>query len=249
MGFLNRLFGKSTAKKEIERQEKQTIENTPKFEPIKTELELLERYVALGFEKQVDFSELINGKSWDADLTRGTINFGYDLEFPLQIIGSFSYSVNTWLWAWANNQSNLPEDLLKDVKQLKAYGVKHKIDQLRNSEYSFKQEDLHRLGLIAVGMFDADGYYFADYGSGIMLMTVKSNEIKKHRKDFHYRIFTTFPQVISNFNVDHKNTLISYLKAKGYQVIEKGHQIIGSKGNNRCIATLNSSNRVTNLDG
>lgn len=247
MGFLNRLFGKSTPKKE--KEEDQTIEDTPKFEPIKTEIELLERYVAMGFEKQVDFSELTNEKSWDADLTKGTITFGDDLEFPLQIIGSFSYSVNTWLWAWANTQSNLPDELIKDAKELKSYGNKFKIDELRKAEYSFDQENLHRLGLIAVGMFNADGYYLADYGSGVMLMTVKSDRIKEHRNNVHYRIFTTFPQVISNFEVDHKNTLISYLKDKGYKIEEKDDQIIGTKDNNVCIAKLDSSNRVINLEG
>jgi hypothetical protein len=249
MGFLNRLFGKSSSKKETEKPEKQTTENTPTFEPIKTELELLERYVALGFEKQIDFSELIEGRSWDADLTRGTITFGEDMEFPIQIIGSFSYSVNTWLWAWANSQSNLPENLMVDAKKLKAYGVQHKIDQLRTPEYSIKQDDLHRLGLIAVGMFNADGYYFADYGSGIMLMTVTSEEIRKNRKIGHYRIFTTFPQVISNFNLDHKNAFIAYLKAKGYQIEEKENKIIGTKGSDRCVAILDQSHRITNLEG
>lgn len=249
MGFLNRLFGKSTIKKEPEVKEKPTTETTTRIEPIRTENELFERYVGLGFEKQVDFSELIEGKAWDADLTRGTITFGDEFEFPLQIIGSFSYSVNTWLWSWANKQSDLPLNLLVDAKKLKSYGIQNKINRLRTPEYAFKQDDLHRLGIIAMGMFDADGYYFADYGSGIMLMTVKSDQIRKNRKDFHHRIFSTFPQVISNFQVDHRNSLINYLKSKGYNILEKDNQIIGTKGNETCITTLDSANRVSNLEG
>lgn len=249
MGFLKRLFGISTSQKQEEKHEQKSFVESPISEPKKTELDLLERYAGMSFEKQVDFTELTNGKSWDADLSRGTITFGDDLEFPLQIIGSFSYSVDTWLWAWANTQSNLPAELITDAQELKAYGSKYKIDQLRTAEFPFNQEDLHRLGLIAMGMFDADGYYFADYGSGIMLMTVKSNIIKMHRNDVHYRIFTTFPQVISNFEVDHRNTLIAYLKDKGYQIEEQENQIIGSKDNEKCVASLDSSNRVINLHG
>ena len=249
MGFLNRLFGKPKPKQENEKSEQPTSKESPKTEPIKTEKELFESYAAYGFEKQVDFSELIEDKSWDADLTRGSITFGDGLEFPLQIIGSFSYSVNTWLWSWANSQSNLPENLLIDAKALKEFGVKNKIDQLRTPEFSIKQEDLHRLGLIAVGMFDADAYYLADYGSGVMLMTVKSELIQQNRKDNHYRIFTTFPQVISNFEVDHRNTLIHYLKSKGYEVEESDTQVIGTKANEKCTASLDSLNRVVNLGG
>ncbi|GEM69799.1 hypothetical protein SMI01S_34050 [Sphingobacterium mizutaii NBRC 14946 = DSM 11724] len=249
MGFLNRLFGKPAPKKENEIKEQPTVNESPIIEPIKTEKELFESYAAYGFEKQLDFTELIEDKSWDADLTRGTISFGEGFEFPLQIIGSFSYSVNTWLWSWANSQSNLPESLLEDAKILKEYGVKNKIDQLRTPEFPIKQDELHRLGLIAVGMFDADAYYLADYGSGIMLMTVKSDTIQNNRKDNHHRIFTTFPQVISNFEVDHKNTLTHYLKSKGYEIDESENQIVGTKGNDKCRATLDSLNRIVHLGG
>ncbi len=239
MGFFDRLFKKSTPQKETK-----PIKETQQTQSIKTEQELLEKYIGLAFEKQLSFSSLIEGKEWDADLTQGSITFGEQMEFPIQILGSFSYSVNTWLWAWANQQSNLPENLLPEAFDLRRYGLKHKIDQFRKAEYPFKQDDLKRVGLIATGMFDDDGYYLADYGGGVMLMTVKSPIIKKNREDQPHKIFSTFSKIISNFELNHKTALSSYLAAKGYQVVVTKDEIRGTKGKENFVAKLDSSDRV-----
>lgn len=97
-------------------------------------------------------------------------------------------------------------------------------------------------------MFDTNGYYLANFGEGIALVTIKkdyidtknnnrnkiskvlpkfitnlfghsSSESDKHeQKNNQSQIFETFSQFISNFDVDHYQALKYYLITKDYQV-------------------------------
>src|SRR5689334_4676399 len=115
MRFFNKIFGqadKPARQEEINAQPPQTLA------PCTSEQELMERYGAISLEKQLDFGELIGNNSWTVDMKKGEISFGPNLDFPIQVLGTFSHSAETWLWAWANTQAGLPENLLQHALQL-----------------------------------------------------------------------------------------------------------------------------------
>ena len=113
MGIFSNLFGNN---KNNDKNEKA---------PCKTQQELLECYGAIALEKQLPFyNDVVQDRGWGVDMDRGTITFGDDYEFPMQILGTFSFSSQTWLWAWANEASQIPKNLLKDSLELKKYGEK-----------------------------------------------------------------------------------------------------------------------------
>lgn len=212
-----------------------------------TEQDLLEFYAAIAMEKQLKLSEVIGNKSWNADITLGEISFGDGLDFPMQLLGSFSHSSGTWLWAWANEASNLPESLIAQSLELKKYGEENKIDLLTVSEFKAEKSDLHLIGMIAAGMFDASGYYMADYGQGILLVTIKSDSIDKSRDDIPQSIPTVISRVISQLNVNHKNVLMNYLSIKGYDIAEEGNKITGKKGGATIPAEFDEMGRLTKI--
>jgi hypothetical protein len=133
--------------------------------------------------------------------------------------------------------------------QLKKYGEENSIDLLKNDTFSFSKHEMHLIGLIASGMLDSSGYYIADYGQGAMLMTVKSNRIDNTRTDQHLRILTVFPQLISQFDMNHKKALLNYLKAKKYLASENGSVVTGSRDGNTITAQFDQAGRLTNLKG
>lgn len=215
----------------------------------KTEQELLERYACIAIEKQNDLADVIGEHDWNVDMGKGEISFGPDLHFPIQVLGTIAHAAQSWLWAWANTGSGLSQTVLQQALQLKAYGETHGIDLLRNDTFDFSQEELHLMGIIASGMFDASGYYIADYGQGAMVVTVKSELIDQHRKDHHYRILTVFPQVISQYDMNHKTALKHYLHAKGYSITEDGETISANRNGDTITATFDHLSRLTNLKG
>ena len=177
------------------------------------------------------------------------ISFGPDLNFPIQVLGTYSHSAQTWLWAWANTQAGLPDDILQHALQLQEYGEENGIDLLKISTFDAAMDDLHLIGLIASGMFDASGYYIADYGQGAMLATIKTHKVDSLRKENHHRIAIVFPQLISQFNMNHKSALNNYLVMKGYEVTSNGNSLSATKNGNSISAQFDNEGRLTELNG
>ncbi|RTQ48528.1 hypothetical protein EJV47_16280 [Hymenobacter gummosus] len=217
--------------------------------PCKSVQELLERYSAIAYDKQNDLAEVIGENNWNFDMDAGTISFGPGLVFPMQIMGTFSYSSRTWLWAWANTRSGIPAALLQQGRQLKTYGEQQEIDLLKHDAVDAEESDLHLIGTIASGMFDASGYYLADYGQGVMVLTVKSPLIDAQRKRDFPRLLHAFPQAISLFEMRHRPAFISYARLKGYELSEGGATVTARSGSTRITATFDDLDRLTNLNG
>ena len=244
MGLFSKLFGqpdKSTPA-DISKPQVNTI-------PCKTEQELIERYGGIALDKQLDFGEVIGKNNWKVDMTQGTISFGQHLTFPMQVLGTISHASQTWLWAWANTKSGLSESIIQQSLQLKKYGEENEIDLLRNDTFGFSKNELHVMGIIASGMFNSSAYYIADYGQGAMVVTIKDNIVEKARTDSHHRILSVFPQLIGQFDMDHKKGLINYLTAKGYALTETENTVTGTKKGNTITGQFDDLSRLTKLNG
>lgn len=215
----------------------------------KNEQELLERYACIAWEKQKDFAEVIGNNNWNIDMGKGELSFGPELHFPIQVLGTISHAAQSWLWAWANTMSGLSPKLIEHSLQLKAYGEANNIALLSNDSFDFSKEELHIMGMIASGMFGASAYYIADYGQGAMVITVKSELVDKHYTNSHHAILTVFPQVITQYEMNHRFALRHYLNAKGYTIVETGQELSGTRNGNTIQATFDELSRLTELKG
>lgn len=241
MSIFKKLFGKDEA------QQKNPAPQTTAREPAKTEQELLEQYGGIGLDKQRNLYEVIGDNSWNADLTKGEISFGGQLTFPIQVLGTFSHSSKTWLWAWANTQSGIPPNLQQHALQLKNHGEAHEIPLLKHSDYDAEINDLHLIGMIASGMFNTSAYYLADYGQGIMLVTFKSAIIDKTDSVDVARISTVFPELISTFEMNHRAAFENYVKSKGFAIDQQEQQTIAEKNGTKITAVFDELSRLTKL--
>src|SRR5262249_37217061 len=87
----------------------------------------LEPYVFRILENQRKLSKCLgDGEplAIDVDTRRGTLLLRRKGEMPAlecryQILGSLDARANTWLWAWANEVSSLPQPLLRGVKAIR----------------------------------------------------------------------------------------------------------------------------------
>lgn len=241
MGLFTKMFGKDDSSSE----KNLAFDLLP---PCKTVDELLERYAAIGLEGQGNLGEVIGDNNWNVDMNTGTISFGPGLDFPIQVLGTVSFSSGTWLWAWANKESNISENLLQNALHLKAYGEANDIDLLKNYQFEFSKDEMHLLGIIAAGMCKASAYYIADYGQGAMLVTIKSDQIDKAGIDPHLRIISNFTDVIEMFEMNHKTAFRNYLLAKTYALSETENTIEGSKNGKTVKASFDEEQRLTNLE-
>ncbi|WP_409416768.1 DUF6882 domain-containing protein [Flavobacterium sp. PS2] len=238
MGFFNKIFGQNNK-----------IETQQDLIAFKTDQELIERYGGIVFDKQLDFGDLIGNNNWNINIANGEISFGTDLVFPIQVLGTISHSSQTWLWAWANTKSGLTDKVIQQALELKKYGEDNKINILKNDTFDFSKEDLHLIGTIASGIHNSSAYYICDYGQGAMVVTIKSDLIDKNHKDNHFRIMTVFPQLISQFDMNHNLALTNYLTDKGYNISENGIKLTATKNGDTVTAEFDDQSRLIKLNG
>lgn len=211
---------------------------------------LIEQYGGIGFEKQIDLEDVIVDKPWEIDMDELQLVFGDDLHCSFQLLGTFSHSTKTWLWAWANEQSDLPEDVIEQSLELKKYGEENNIDLFKTPKFDATEDDLHLFGLIASGMFKSSGYYIADFGQGTLVLTFNNDYIDQIHKenDTHYRVASVIPQLIADYEVNHYAAIKHYLLAKDYQIIfDDGLKLIATKGGKQITAEFDNSSRIIGL--
>lgn len=80
-----------------------------------------------------------------------------------------------------------------------------------------------------------------------MLVTIKAKEFDAVDRNEHLRIMTTFPELISTFEIDHREAFRNYLLAKGYDVNEETGSINGQKAINRIKGEFDPQGRLTNM--
>jgi hypothetical protein len=216
--------------------------------PIATEQELLERYAGTSFEKQASLYDAIGDNGWNANLDIGEISFGDRLKFPVQTLGTYSHQSGSWLWAWANKKADWPASVRVQSEQLKLYGASSKVDIFQNGSFTAPITDAHLIGLIASGLFNASAYYLADYGQGAMLFTIQTDQLPAPPNE-HARVLTVIPQMISTYEMNHKNAVQHYLLAKHYAVDLQSNQLSASKDGQILTAQFDSHDRLINCTG
>lgn len=217
-----------------------------KEETIDFEL-LVEQHAGLSFEKQLRFGELIGDEAWELDMTEGTITFG-KLVFPIQVIGSFSFQDNSWMCAWANTESGMPEKVLQQSYKLRELGEEEDIDALNSGHFSAEEEFVHQIGLFACGFFETKSYYCANYGQGILVVTIDSDAIPAIDKSKVEVVGTAFSQLISSIELDHSNALFNYLIDRDFLINMTNNTIEGLKGDTIIKAAFDDWNRLTALN-
>ena len=88
------------------------------------------RYSAIAFARQLAFADFLGDHDWHVDIPAGTVEFGEDRVYPIQLLGTEADGDNTWLWAWANEESNLPDEILHDCRAIRAAGEDKQLEEL-----------------------------------------------------------------------------------------------------------------------
>jgi len=80
--------------------------------------DLMTEYGAASWDKQMCLMEIVGEKAWNLDVKRGLLTFGGSLTFSVQLLGSEAEDAGTWLWAWANEASHLPPEIVAASRQM-----------------------------------------------------------------------------------------------------------------------------------
>ena len=93
----------------------------------------LEDHVFRVLENQFRLYQFLGTHEWSFDMEAGRFTFVNSetkevlARCPVQILGTESKESNTWLWAWANEASQIPDPLLAGSRMVKSEGEKAEI--------------------------------------------------------------------------------------------------------------------------
>lgn len=188
---------------------------------------------------------MIGDRDWRVDLDTQKLYFADDMCFEIQVLGTFSHASSTWLWSWANTQWGLTPALLEHALALKNFGEEHDISIFSQDMQELKPQQVHLLGMLSSGMLGNSCYYAADYGDGILLMTINDKAIDDVDSDDCARISSVFSETIALFEMNHRKALAYYLKDKGFAVWK---HTTATKNNITIQAEFDEFDRLTSLN-
>jgi hypothetical protein len=213
-----------------------------------TFIDLLEEHAAASLEKQWALADLVGDLDWFVDLDEGTLKFGDQYEFPVQVLGSESYGDGTWLWAWANEESNIPARLLTCANDLRKLGEREGIRELYQEELELDELDGTRIALVAAGICGLGGYYQAPYEGGAVFLLLETPLTESPARPNAVRMINVFLQVISALQVDHRRAFSAYVKQKGFSLEATATGLLArSAGGQALMADFDSNGMLLNL--
>ena len=132
----------------------------------------LYRQVAIGIDKQLYLAKLFGAADWRFDLSSGLLTLG-EYRWHVQLLGTEADEGQTWLWAWANEQSGIPTALLGSALTLRMLGEAQNIPELAEAEVLLGEVNGHVLAIIASGVCRADAYYRCPYEGGAAYLLIR----------------------------------------------------------------------------
>jgi len=212
--------------------------------------EYLEQYALTALEKQDKLSLMIGEHSYALDLDAGKIRFNESIEFPVQILGTESDNTLSWLWAWADEQTEVPTELLSASLQAKKWGEQKNIPEFIIPSVDLNRADGHVLAMIATEICHASCYYRDVYEGGAAFVLVFDKRIDEQAPFDLSRLSRSYLNLLSRYELNHRNVLVSYLRAKGLSPAEKGNVITAvMKTGELLSAEFYTAGRLLSLNG
>jgi len=109
---------------------------------------------------------------WNLNQDEGILRFkkpGLVVEAPAQILGSYSTTSGTWLWAWDNE--TIEPAMAKDAEKVRAYGAKHGYERLTTAQWEGTEEEAWEVSAVAMRITVASGVYRGPAGPGRLFIS------------------------------------------------------------------------------
>lgn len=154
---------------------------------------------------------VVRGRSWNADLRGGTLQFGDDT-FPAQFLGSESQTAGSWLWGW-ENVNDLPDEVVAAAGALRTWGEANGLVALTEAEQPLTAEvNAHTLGMIACGLSaEPVCYYRGPFDGGSILLQFSGLPENVFAPLPMMQVVPLVTQIISQFPVDQRIMLQALL--------------------------------------
>lgn len=210
----------------------------------------LEQYGLVSLEKQEKFNSLIGEHTMELDFDAGVIRFSNAYEFPFQVLGTESDNTLTWLWAWAEEQTEVPEEHLRSALQMKEWGAKQNLTLFSSPSVDLNIADGITISLISSEICSASCYYQDSYDGGALFLLLFGETIDTQAPLDAAGLLRQLSGLASTYDFSHRNAVRAYLRAKGLAFSEEGLVISGELESGENIrASFTEQDSLVSLNG
>jgi hypothetical protein len=210
----------------------------------------LEQYALIALEKQDKLALLLGEHFCEIDLDVGKVRFNDNLEFSFQFLGTESDNTLIWLWAWADEQTEVPEDLLRAARELRDWGMREGLREFTLPSMDLDRADGHVLSMIAGEVCGASCVYRDAYDGGAAFVLLFDKRIDAQPSFDLSRLSRRFLDLISRYDLNHRNALLSYFRIKGLSPVEFGPVVAGTLETGEVLsAEFDNAGRLQLLNG
>jgi hypothetical protein len=212
--------------------------------------EYFERCALISLEKQEKFDRLIGEHTRELDIDSGVIRFSSGPAVPFQVLGTESGNSLTWLWAWSDEQPDIPLHLLSSAFQLKDWGEQHDVKEFCLPSVDLTRADGQMISLIATEVCKASCYCRDPYEGGALYVLLSDRDIDAEPPFDLAGLSRNFLDLISLYEFDHRSALLSYFRAKGLNPVETGPKVTCElESGEQMSAEFDDSGRLRFLNG
>jgi hypothetical protein len=213
--------------------------------------EYLEQYALISLEKQDKLELLLGDHTYVLDLDSGKVRFNDNLEFPFQLLGTESDNTLIWLWAWAEEQTEeVPAELVRASRELRDWGIHEGLQEFTLPSIDLHRADGNMLSMIASELCKASCYFRDAYEGGSAFLLLYDKLIDAQPFFDLSRLTRRFLDLISRYEMNHRNTLLSYFRLRGLAPAEKGSALTCElDSGERLSAEFDKQGRLTWLNG
>jgi len=211
--------------------------------------ELYETHVLMGMRKQRHLAELIGQHTWHYDKAAGTMAFSPGPAYQVQVLGTEAADSDTWLWAWANADSQIPPEQLQAAEQLRALGQELGIEEFITPELPREKLPAHTLGPVALGLLGLPAYYRGAMTSTNLLVAIQDPKFAFPLTLKGTDFMATLGDAISGCEIpNHSRAVTAFIEQLGWAPNRQGDtlQVLASDGV-QIICTFDQSNRLAKL--
>jgi hypothetical protein len=212
---------------------------------------LYHQHVGRSWEKQLFLDSWAAELGWTFDMDAGTLSFSDGSQWHIQVLGTESLISYTWLWGWADRESEIPEPLLRMSLIMKALGEKDDIEEFRTRKLELDEFSADYLALIASGVCQARAYYRCAYEGGALYVLIDDPRWPEDRRPLMQRMVSTFVDVVGRSDVaNHRLAFEWYVQGYGLQTEVEGEQIrVRVPNEGILVAQFDRWDRLVRLEG
>lgn len=213
--------------------------------------ELLARHVGTAFSRQIAFAERLGERRCSLDLGEGRARFGGDLAYPIQLLGTESGADQTWRWAWADQASNLPAELLVTSEKLRGLGLRENITELSSPAFPQQLADGHSLALLASGLEERGSCYYCEknLAGGSLFFLVEKALPTVAAPLPQERVITVIEQLVEQFDLKHRMMLEGFLVDQGFGLRVHDDTLLASRQGSGLTLRFDPMGRLVELQG